>query len=199
MARVALNKSTLSEQLSQLKAYKNFLPALDLKRRQLMSEELKARQELDEQRHRQEALNPMIEKQLPMLGYKQIGLAGLVKVTDVELAEENLMGIRLPKLGRLDVQIAEYPFLAKPHWVDSVVQLLKQAIEISIQRQVVERRLELLAHAAKIVSQRVNLFDRVLIPRTEANIKRIRVYLSDSERASIVRAKIAKREKGAAA
>jgi ATP synthase subunit D len=52
--------------------------------------------------------------------------------------------------------------------------------------------------SAKIVSQRVNLFDRVLIPKTEANIQRKRVALSDSERASIVRAKIAKGEKGVA-
>jgi V/A-type H+/Na+-transporting ATPase subunit D len=197
MARVALNKSTLSEQLRQLKTCHNFLPALDLKRRQLLSEQQKVREELEQLRRRQEALNPMIEKQLPMLGYEQIELAGLVKVTKVELAEENLMGIRLPKLGRLDVQITEYPFLAKPHWVDSVVQLLKQAIETGFQRQVVEKRLELLGHSAKVVSQRVNLFERVLIPRTEANIKRIRVYLSDSERASIVRAKIAKGEKAA--
>lgn len=58
--------------------------------------------------------------------------------------------------------------------------------------------LELLASAAKVVSQRVNLFERVLIPKTEANIQRIRIALSDSERSSIVRAKIAKGEKGAA-
>jgi V/A-type H+-transporting ATPase subunit D len=62
-------------------------------------------------------------------------------------------------------------------------------------RQVMERRLELLASSAKVVSQRVNLFERVLIPKTEANIQRIRVALSDSERGSIVRAKIAKAEK----
>ena len=104
------------------------------------------------------------------------------------------MGIRLPKLEHLEVKVSEYPFLAKPHWVDRVVQLLKQAIEIRMHRQVMEQRLELLASSAKVVSQRVNLFERVLIPKTEANIQRIRVALSDSERGSIVRAKIAKAE-----
>ena len=192
MARISLNKSTLSEQLRQLKACQNFLPALDLKRRQLLSEQQKARLELDEVQRRQEALNPTIQQQLPMLGYEQVDLVGLVKLTDVELIEENVMGIHLPRVGRLNVHIAEYPFLAKPHWVDRVVQALKQAIEIRIQRQVVERRLELLEHSAKVVSQRVNLFERVLIPRIRANIQRIRVFLSDSDRASTVRAKIAK-------
>jgi hypothetical protein len=39
MARLSLNKSTLSEQIKQLKTYRNFLPSLDLKRRQLQSEQ----------------------------------------------------------------------------------------------------------------------------------------------------------------
>jgi V/A-type H+-transporting ATPase subunit D len=40
----------------------------------------------------------------------------------------------------------------------------------------------------------VNLFEKVLVPRTRNNIRRIRIYLSDSERAAVVRAKIAKRK-----
>jgi V/A-type H+/Na+-transporting ATPase subunit D len=198
MARLSLNKSTLSSLIRQLKTYENFLPSLDLKRRQLLSEQEKARQELRELDRREEELRPTVEKQIPMLGYTHVDVRGIVRVTKAEIVEENVMGIRLPKLGRLEIKISEYPFLAKPHWVDRVVQLLKQAIDIRMHRQVMERRLELLAAAAKVVSQRVNLFERVLIPKTEADIKRIRVYLSDSERASIVRAKIAKGEKGVA-
>jgi H(+)-transporting ATP synthase subunit D len=198
MARISLNKSTLCEQIKQLKTYRNFLPSLDLKRRQLLSEQEKARQELRKLEERIAALHPMVEKQIPMLGYTHVEVRGIVRVTNVEIAEENVMGIRLPKLGNLEIKVSEYPFLGKPHWVDRVVQLLQQAIEIRMHRQVMERRLELLASSAKIVSQRVNLFDRVLIPKTEANIQRLRVSLSDSERASIVRAKIAKGEKGVA-
>jgi len=198
MARLSLNKSTLSEQIRQLKTYRNFLPSLDLKRRQLLSEQEKARKELRELDQRVETLHPMVEKQIPMLGYTHVDVRGIVRVTRAEIAEENVMGIRLPKLGNLEIKVSEYPFLGKPHWVDRLVQLLQQAIEIRMHRQVMERRLELLASSAKVVSQRVNLFDRVLIPKTEANIQRIRVALSDSERASIVRAKIAKGEKGVA-
>ena len=198
MARLSLNKSTLSEQIRQLKTYRNFLPSLDLKRRQLLSEQEKARQELRKLDERIAALHPIVEKQIPMLGYTHVDVRGIVRVTNVEIAEENVMGIRLPKLGNLEIKVSEYQFLGKPHWVDRVVQLLQQAIEIRMHRQVMERRLELLASSAKVVSQRVNLFERVLIPKTEANIQRIRVSLSDSERASIVRAKIAKGEKGVA-
>jgi V/A-type H+-transporting ATPase subunit D len=179
MARLSLNKSTLSEQIKQLKTYRNFLPSLDLKQRQLLSEQEKARKELRELDDRVETLHPMVEKQIPMLGYTQVDVRGIVRVTKAEIVEENVMGIRLPKLGNLEIKVSEYPFLGKPHWVDRVVQLLQQAIEIRMHRQVMERRLKLLASSAKVVSQRVNLFERVLIPKTEANIQRIRVALSD--------------------
>jgi V/A-type H+/Na+-transporting ATPase subunit D len=198
MARLSLSKSTLTQLTRQLKTYQNFLPSLDLKRRQLLAEQEKARRELQELTHRQEALRPMVDKQVPMLGYTHVDVRGIVRVSKTDVVEENVMGIRLPKLGGLEIKVSEYPFLGKPHWVDRVVQLLKQAIEIRINRRVMERRLELLASAAKVISQRVNLFEKVLIPKTEADVKRIRVYLSDSERASIVRAKIAKGEKGLA-
>jgi V/A-type H+/Na+-transporting ATPase subunit D len=198
MARLSLSKSTLTQLTRQLKTYRNFLPSLDLKRRQLLAEQEKARRELRELTDRQEALRPVVEKQIPMLGYTHVDVRGIVRVTKTDIMEENVMGIHLPKLGGLEIKVSEYPFLGKPHWIDRLVQLLKQAMEIRINRRVMERRLELLASAAKVVSQRVNLFERVLIPKTEADVQRIRVYLSDSERASIVRAKIAKGEKGLA-
>ena len=198
MARLSLSKSTLTQLTRQLKTYRNFLPSLDLKRRQLLAEQEKARRELRELSHREETLRPMVEKQIPMLGYTHVDVHGIVRVTKTDIMEENVMGIHLPKLGGVEIKVSECPFLGKPHWVDRLVQLLKQAMEIRINRRVMERRLELLASAAKVVSQRVNLFERVLIPKTEADVQRIRVYLSDSERAGIVRAKIAKGEKGAA-
>ena len=198
MAKLSLSKSTLTQLTRQLKTYRNFLPSLDLKRRQLLAEQEKARRELRELTDRQEALRPVVEKQIPMLGYTHVDVRGIVRVTKTDIVEENVMGIHLPKLGGLEIKVSEYPFLGKPHWIDRLVQLLKQATEIRINRRVMERPLELLASAAKVVSQRVNLFEKVLIPKTEADVQRVRVYLSDSERASIVRAKIAKGEKGLA-
>jgi V/A-type H+/Na+-transporting ATPase subunit D len=198
MARLSLSKSTLTQLTRQLKTYQNFLPSLDLKRRQLLAEQEKARRELRELTDRQETLHPLVEKQIPMLGYTHVDVRGIVRVTKTEIVDENVMGIHLPVLSGLEIKVSEYPFLGKPHWVDRLVQLLKQAMEIRINRRVMERRLELLASAAKVISQRVNLFEKVLIPKTKADVQRIRVYLSDSERASIVRAKIAKGEKGLA-
>ena len=46
MAKVALNKSSLAQQRNQLKLFQKFLPSLDLKRQQLLTEQKKAQEEL---------------------------------------------------------------------------------------------------------------------------------------------------------
>jgi V/A-type H+-transporting ATPase subunit D len=46
--------------------------------------------------------------------------------------------------------------------------------------------------AVRRVSQRVNLFEKILIPNADKNIARIQIFLSDVERAAVVTSKIAK-------
>jgi V/A-type H+/Na+-transporting ATPase subunit D len=46
--------------------------------------------------------------------------------------------------------------------------------------------------AVRRVTQRVNLFEKVLIPNAKQNIARIQIFLSDVERAAVVTSKIAK-------
>ena len=102
------------------------------------------------------------------------------------------MGVRLPRLGRVALYRRPYALLAKPGWVDRLAELLAAVLELRLQLQVDARRLALLHEAVRTITQRVNLFDKVLIPRAQANIKRIRIFLADGERAAVVRAKIAK-------
>jgi V/A-type H+-transporting ATPase subunit D len=56
-------------------------------------------------------------------------------------------------------------------------------------------RVDALEQAERIVTQRYNLFDKVLIPRARQNIRNISIYLADAERAGVVNSKIAKRKK----
>jgi V/A-type H+-transporting ATPase subunit D len=63
---------------------------------------------------------------------------------------------------------------------------------LRVRVDIAEQRTDALAVALRRVTQRVNLFDKVLIPRAEENIRRIMIFLSDQERAAVVRSKIAK-------
>jgi len=195
MARLSFSKASLHKEGAQLKRYKQYLPSLDLKRKQLIAERSKAITELTGTEERIRQCYFIVEEQLPMLSNEHIDLADLVTVKQVIINEENLVGIKLPKLHDFEIQCKAYSLLSKPHWVDLVVVQLKEMLELQIRLKINQQRLTILQQAVKKVTQRVNLFDKVLIPKTQTNIAKIRIFLSDAERSAVVRAKITKQKR----
>jgi len=189
---LALNKTALKQQRDHLAMYQRFLPSLDLKRQQLIADYQRAKEilaatqrEIDERMASQHGL-------FALLGASEQDLTGLVRVESAKINEENLLGARLPVLGEVRFHKAEYSLLAKPFWVDFLVELLRTMAELQIRLGVEEQRVHRLNEAVRRITQRVNLFEKVLIPQAEKDIQRIRVYLADAERAAVVRTKIAK-------
>lgn len=195
MARLSLSKTALHKESAQLKRYRQYLPSLDLKRRQLLAERYRAAASLAETERMIRQCREFVLRELPMLAETQVGLQGLVTVSSIKVSEENIVGIHVPVLEHIDIHVQPYSTYAKPHWVDAAVIQLKRMMELKVKYQVGRRRLDTLDTAVKKVTQRVNLFDKVLIPKAEQNIKRIRISLSDTERAGVVRAKITKQKR----
>ncbi len=195
MSRLSLNKASLAKQSAELKRYQDFLPALDLKRQQLTAERAKARKAIEQTKLSMSSQMQQLKQQLPMLADQSVSLQGLLKVSEMRLRHENVVGVHVPVVDALTIDIEDYSFLAKPHWVDHAVALLAQALELKIEIEVLEQRVELLDQAVKKVTQRVNLFDKVLIPRARENIRKIRIYLSDAEKVGVVNAKLTKKKR----
>ena len=198
MPQLALNKTSLTRETRQLDTYQRFLPSLDLKRRQLIAERNKARRQVAATEAEIDGLEASAGEAIPMAADRRLDLDGLVKVERVEVGEENLVGLRLPVLIDVQLRRVEYSLLARPHWVDALASLLETLLQLRIRLHLERQRLEVLEAAVKKITQRVNLFDKVLIPKARDNIRRIRIKLSDTEKAAIVNAKIAKRKRGAA-
>lgn len=198
MARLQLSKSSLSREQKSLDTYRKFLPSLDLKRQQLMAERAKTARALAATREDIETLRKDVGQRLRMLSNEAVDLTDLAKVTEVKLGSENLVGTRLPTLEAVVAEVRPYALLGKPHWVDNVTAALRDMLALRIRVQIEERRLALLEAAVKTITQRVNLFDKVLIPNTRQNIKRIRIFLADAEKAAVVRSKISKRKRAVA-
>ena len=195
MARLQLSKSALSREQKNLRTYKRFLPSLDLKRQQVMAERNEAARQLAQTRREINALRKAAGDINPMLSNRDVDLTDLASITNVSLDVENVVGTRLPTLTAVTVEVRDYPLMGKPFWVDITAQMLRQMLELRVRLQVEQRRLALLEEAVKTITQRVNLFDKVLIPRARQNIKRIQIYLSDLQTAAVVRSKIAKRKR----
>jgi V/A-type H+-transporting ATPase subunit D len=195
MAKLKLSKQSLHHQQEQLKLYKRLLPSLDLKRRQLTMEAQKAQEEHAAAVAQIDALETRIGEELPMLadeGLHLRDLVGLVVMKDYKLGEQNIVGVRLPVLESLDCQVAEYSPLATPAWFDMLVQRLKDAKTCRLRAEIAAQRLDILRLQLRRVTQRVNLFDKILIPTARRNIQRIRIYLGETERAAVVTSKLAK-------
>lgn len=190
--KLTLNKSALQRERAKIALYRRYLPPLELKRQELLRRLGLAQAELAELARRREALLSFVHAELAMLADGRIELSGLVRLDKVEVRKENVLGVALPRLERVVVQVQEYSPLARPHWVDEVVRCVREMIALEVARQVAEQRLAILTQAAKSATQRVNLLEKVLIPKASVNVRRLQVYLEDFERAETIRAKLAK-------
>jgi V/A-type H+/Na+-transporting ATPase subunit D len=192
MAATSLSKGSLQQQRDKLRLFQRFLPSLDLKRQQLTAEYKKAVKALGEAEKGESQASGSLEGILPILGSSSMKLRGLVHVRRLVVEDEDVLGTRLPALRAVEFDEAPYSLLATPFWIDDLVVCLKEAIVYRIRLRVYRERVARMKSALRRVSQRVNLFEKVLIPNAVEEIARIRIFLSDIERAAVVTSKIAK-------
>lgn len=192
MAKLRLSKHALQKERDNLQLYQRLLPSLDLKRRQLSMEFEKARRAHTRAQREADQLEAKIGAELPMLANSDIDLTGLVRVKNMHLGQENIVGVKLPVVDELEYEVADYSLLTRPAWVDVAVKRLKDAAQSRIEVTIAAERVRILDKSVRRVTQRVNLFDRILIPTAKENIKRIQIFLGDVERDAVVRSKIAK-------
>ena len=193
MAKLVLSKSGLQKQRENMRLYERVLPSLDLKRMQLTAELKRAREQSARAVGDGERLRQEVARQLPMLADREMDLSGLVEVKKIEVGEENMVGLRLPTLIGVSFRVASYSMLARPHWTDALAKRLKEMISREVLVQIMARRVFLLEQAVRKITQRTNLFEKVLIPEAKGNIRKIQVYLADADRAAVIRSKITKR------
>jgi V/A-type H+-transporting ATPase subunit D len=192
MPKVALSKSALQKERNSLRLYERILPSLDLKRLQLMGELARAKAHAGQTREEVRRVGNLIAEKLPMMANREVNLNNLVKVTSVKIDSENIVGVKLPRLESIDVSVAHYSLMSTPPWMDAVIAQLEKMLHLKASVRVADSRVTALNQAVRKVTQRLNLFEKILIPRAKENIKRIKIFLSDVERSSIVRAKLAK-------
>ncbi|MBO1924163.1 V-type ATP synthase subunit D [Thiomicrorhabdus sp. 6S3-12] len=193
-AKIALNKTALKQSRDKLGMYKRYLPSLDLKRQQLMLELQKARAETDAHLQAIEEHLAQAQDWIGLLANADIKVNGLVKVTGIDEAEQNLLGVTLPLYVDTHFALESYSMLANPYWVDALVETLKEVAILRAKAAVGDKRTAILQEAVRKITQRVNLFEKRLIPETNDDIRKIKIFLDDSDRASVIRAKFAKKK-----
>lgn len=194
MAGIAINKTSFAQQRDRLQLFQRFLPSLDLKRQQLLTEQKNAQLQLNETEQDIDELKRSLAGLTEPLGAYEIDLSGLVEVESIVVDEENIVGARLPVVRQVKIKTAAYSMLAKPFWVDFLVEAVQQLCTLRVHQQIRAERLARLNQQVRRITQRVNLFEKVLIPRAQQNIQRIRIGLGEQERTAVIRSKIAKKK-----
>ncbi len=195
MAQIKLNKASLSLEQKNLKNYQRFLPSLELKRKKLLSERGRVDTQVNELRQKKEALEHSIQNDLPMVASTMNILSKLIEIKEIAIAEENIVGIKLPVLRTIIFYPIDYVYFNTPQWFERLITVLTEKIELQLRLQIAMERQRRLAKSIQTVTQRKNLFEKILIPKALNNIRLIQIFLADNERAAVVRSKIAKKKR----
>ncbi|MDR2134581.1 MAG: V-type ATP synthase subunit D [Treponema sp.] len=193
MAKIKLTKNELKKQKDSLKMYQRYLPTLMLKKQQLQAEiritELRVRELTDEKNRLDESFKSWIA----VYGEKGIFTPDIVRITSVRTAQGNIAGVAIPVFEGAEFAVSPYDLVTTPLWLDAAVERMRKVLLLDIEARIVEEQRRRLDHELRITTQRVNLFEKIKIPETRGNIKKIQVYLGDQQTSAVVRGKIAKR------
>lgn len=193
MAKIKLTKNELKNQKDALKMYRRYLPTLTLKKQQLQAEIRGIEAEAEAVRRQKEELEQDFSAWISVFSEGAFP-EGAVAVVEVRKGTGNIAGVEIPVFEGVDFRRGDYDLYAAPLWVDLAADYLERAIALDFRAGVLEEQVRLLRAELLSTAQRVNLFEKVKIPETEENIKKISVYMSDQQVSAVVRSKISKRK-----
>ena len=193
MAAVKLTKNELKKQKDALRRFERYLPTLQLKKQQLQLVLRQVESKREDVRLQRERVAEDLERWIQVFG-EELNLARLISVEQLVTETGNIAGIDIPVFHELQFAVYDYDRFAYPPWVDAGIERLKELLRYDAELQVLDRQLELISEELRITNQRVNLFEKVMIPQTKENIRMIQIYLGDQQTAAVVRGKISKRK-----
>ena len=193
MATVKLTKNELKAQKDALKMYQRYLPTLTLKKQQLQTEIRGIEAKANTVRAQKKALEAEFTSWIAVFGDKDAFKPEMVQVKNIKKGTGNIAGVTIPVYEGADFIRGDYDLYQTPLWVDLAADFMEQALSLDLEASVLDEQVRLLNLELRTTTQRVNLFEKVKIPETKQNIKKISVYLGDQQVAAVVRGKISKK------
>ena len=194
MAKIKLTKNELKIQKDALKMYRRYLPTLTLKKQQLQTEIRAIEAKAKAVRAEKSALESGFGEWIAVFSEKDAFPKGVVKVSNIRKGVSNIAGVDIPTYEGADFTRSDYDLYTTPLWVDLAANHMEKAISLDLEAQVLDQQVALLERELRATSQRVNLFEKVKIPETQQNIKKISIYMADQQVSAVVRSKISKRK-----
>ncbi len=183
------NKTSKQQLEKQLKMRVRTLPIIKNKETALRLEVKKAKEEAEE-------LDKKLQQQIQ--GYESMYALweefdpSLVQLKDVQLNVRKVAGVRVPVLENIVLDVKPFGVFSSPKWYFDGINLLQGLAKTAVEREFVVAKLQLLEHARRKTTQKVNLFEKVQIPGYEEAILKIKRFMEDEENLSKSSQKILK-------
>ncbi len=194
MAKIKLTKNELKIQKDALKMYRRYLPTLTLKKQQLQAEIRTVEAKAEAVRKEREMLEKGFGSWIAVFSEKDAFPEGIITVSNIRKGLGNIAGVAIPIYEGADFSRSDYDLYETPLWVDIAANHMEKAMSLDLEAEVLDEQVRLLEQELRATSQRVNLFEKVKIPETEENIKKISIYMAVQQVSAVVRSKISKRK-----
>ena len=183
------NKTSLQQLEKQLKVRVRTLPIIKNKESALRMEVKRCKEEAAEL---EERLETQISSYEHMHALWNEFDASLVRVKDVHLGVRKIAGVRVPLLDEVEFDTRPFSLFCSPKRYADGIHLLKKLAQTAIEREFALAKLDLLEHARKKTTQKVNLFEKVQIPGYQDALRKIKRFMEDEENSSKSSQKILK-------
>ena len=139
-------------------------------------------------------LEKEFDEWIAVFGEREAFKPEMVTVKNIKKGVGNIAGVTIPIYEGADFGRGDYDLYEAPLWIDMAADRMEKALSLDLEAEVLDEQVRLLSQELRTTTQRVNLFEKVKIPETKANIKKISVYLGDEQVAAVVRSKISKKK-----
>ena len=191
--KIKYTRTELKQQRDALARFKRYLPTLKLKQQQVQTSIVQTREIF---RKMQDAVDTTAKIISAYEGlFNNVAGLNFKKLAEPEkiiTSTHSIAGVYVPRFEDIIFPKADYSLFGTAPWVDRALADLRQLNQQKVESDIMQECLDLLQAELKKVMQRVNLFEKVMIPNTLENIRRIRIALGDQMTAGVARAKIAK-------
>lgn len=193
MAELKMTKNELRSQQNKLNVLLKYLPTLQLKKALLQAEVSETKLERHALEEQLDLEMRAVEEYASLFTQTMsVDLSDFAKIQEVKRRYENIAGADVPFFDGVTFAPMTYDLFSTPIWLEGAIWGLRSVSKIKAQMIVVLEKLVILEKELREVTIRVNLFEKILIPRCESNIKKIKVFLGDQQLAAVSQAKVAK-------
>ena len=183
------NKTSLQQIEKNLKMRQRTLPIIKSKETALRLEVKKCKDEADELEQKLQSQISGYERMYALWGEFDVSL---VNLKDVQLNVKKIAGVRVPIRENIELEVRPFGLFSAPKWYFDGINLLQGLAKTAVEREFVFAKLQLLEHARKKTTQKVNLFEKVQIPGFQEAVRKIKRFMEDEENLSKSSQKILK-------